>query len=288
MVKYLVTGVKGQLGYDIVKELTNRGYNNILGVDYDNMDITDKDIVKEVITDFKPDVIFHCAAYTNVDQAEDNEELCTKVNVEGTKNITEAAKIVGSKLFYISTDYIFDGEKNTPYEVNDEANPKSIYGLTKYLGELEALKHNKTFVVRISWVFGINGKNFVRTMLKLSETRKELNVVSDQVGSPTYTVDLSKLLIDMSETEKYGVYHATNRGFVSWYEFAKAIFESNNIDMKLNAIPSSEYPTKATRPTNSRLSKQNLVNNGFNELPTWEDALDRYNEELRKEFVKKI
>lgn len=288
--KCLVTGVKGQLGYDIVRELNSRGYTDVLGLDYDAMDITSKDQVKKVIAGYMPDVIFHCAAYTQVDKAEEDQDKCVRVNVEGTKNIMEVAKAIDSKLIYISTDYVFDGEKNEPYEVNDKANPRSIYGNTKYLGELEALRNNKTFVVRISWVFGINGSNFVKTMLRLAETKTELNVVCDQIGSPTYTVDLSRLLVDMSETEKYGVYHATNEGFISWYEFAKAIFETNNIEMKVNAIPASSYPTKAERPYNSRLSKQSLIDNGFKQLPTWEDALDRYNEELKNEenLVKKI
>lgn len=276
----LVTGVKGQLGYDIVKELEKRGYTDILGLDYDEMDITNKEQVEKVVKTYHPAVIFHCAAYTAVDKAEEDIETCTKVNVDGTKNIAEVAKKIGSKLIYISTDYVFDGTKDGLYEVTDNQNPKSIYGLTKYKGELEALKNDKTYVVRISWVFGINGKNFVKTMLKLSETKSELNIVSDQVGSPTYTVDLSRLLVDMAETDKYGVYHATNEGFVSWYYFAKAIFETNYIDMKLNPVPTSEYPTKAERPLNSRLSKKSLDDNGFKRLPSWEDALDRYSNEL--------
>jgi dTDP-4-dehydrorhamnose reductase len=232
-----------------------------------------------------PDVIFHCAAYTAVDKAEENIDTCTKVNVDGTRNIAEAAKEIGSKLIYISTDYVFDGTKDGIYEVNDTPNPKSIYGLTKYKGELEALKNDKTYVVRVSWVFGINGKNFVKTMIKLSETRNEVNVVNDQIGSPTYTVDLSRLLVDMAETDKYGLYFATNENYISWADFAKLIFDVMGIEMKVNPVSTKEYlasmtNTIAERPMNSRLSKQKLIDNGFALLPTVRDALERYKEEL--------
>lgn len=288
--KCLITGAKGQLGYDVIKELKNRGYNEILATDRDNMDITDETQVMKIIEDYQPDVIFHCAAYTNVDQAEEDINICTKVNVDGTRNLVSAAKKVGSKLLYISTDYVFDGTKDGIYETKDTPNPKSIYGLTKYKGELEALKHDKAFIVRISWVFGINGDNFVKKMLRLAETKKELSIVNDQVGSPTYTVDLSKLLIDMAQTDKYGIYHATNKGFISWYYFAKAIFETAGINIKLNPVSSDAFPSKAERPMNSRLSKENLIENGFKPLPSWEDALYEYiNEELiyKKEYVKR-
>jgi dTDP-4-dehydrorhamnose reductase len=288
--KSLVTGVKGQLGYDIVKELTKRGYTDILAVDYEDMDITNKEQVESVIKGYNPDVIFHCAAYTAVDKAEENVEACTKVNVEGTRNIAEVAKEIGSKLIYISTDYVFDGTKEGIYEVTDTPNPKSVYGLTKYKGELEALKNDKTYVVRISWVFGINGKNFVKTMIKLSQTNDQIPVVNDQIGSPTYTVDLAKLLVDMAETDKYGLYFATNEGYMNWADFAKLIFEVMGIEMKVNPISTEEYlagmdKVIAERPMNSRLSKQKLIDNGFKLLPTVKDALERYREELIKADV---
>lgn len=288
--RYLITGYKGQLGYDIVRELKKRNENDIISLDVDDMDITNKDTVDTVITKYNPDVIMHCAAYTNVDGAEDNEELCYKVNVIGTKNIVEVAKKIDAKMLYISTDYIFDGNKEGLYEINDKANPLSVYGKTKYEGELETLKHDKSFIVRISWVFGINGKNFIRTMLRLAETRNEINVVCDQIGSPTYTVDLSKLLVDIVNTDKYGIYHANNSGYCSWADFAKYIFEINSINVKVNPIKAADYPSKAIRPYNSKLSKQSLIDNGFELLPAWEDAVLRYNEELNneKQLVKKL
>ena len=284
--KYLITGVEGQLGYDIIRELKKRGVNdnNIIAPTLSEMDITDIDQVENIILASKPDVIFHCAAWTNVDLAEDNEETVYKVNVEGTKNIVEMAKKVGAKVIYISTDYVFDGKKIDLYEIEDKPNPLSVYGKTKYLGEIETLKYQKSFIVRISWVFGINGKNFVKKMFELAETKNELNIVADQLGSPTYTVDLAPLLIDIANTEKYGIYHATNSGCCSWAEFAKYIFESNNLSVKVNEISTSDYPTKATRPLNSGLSKKSLIDNGFNTLPHWKDAIDRYNVELKEEI----
>ena len=283
--KYLVTGYNGQLGYDIVRELKNRGVSDedIIPTDVGDMDVTDRDAVIKKVNDVNPDVIFHNAAWTNVDGAEDSKELCEKVNYLGTKNMVDAAKIVGAKIVYISTDYVFDGTKDGLYEVNDQTNPLSVYGMTKYQGEEAVRSYDNHFIVRISWVFGINGKNFIRTMLKLSESRDELNVVADQVGSPTYTVDLARLLVDMVSTNKYGTYHANNEGFCSWAEFAKYIFDSSNIDMKVNAIPTSSYPQKATRPLNSKLSKKSLDDAGFNRLPDWKDAVNRYKEELINE-----
>lgn len=281
--KYLVTGVKGQLGYDIVKRLKEKGYEDILALDYTEMDITNKEQVKEVITQYNPDVIFHCAAWTQVDKAEDEMYKCRDVNVNGTNNIAEVAKEIGSKMIYISTDYIFDGTKDGLYEVNDTPNPKSVYGETKYLGE-EAVRQQliKYFIVRISWVFGINGNNFIKTMLRLAETKSELNVVNDQIGSPTYTEDLAKLLVNMSETEKYGTYHATNEGFCSWAEFAKYIMDESDGKMIIHGIPSEEYPQKAYRPKNSRMSKESLDEAGFERLPAWQDAVKRYIKELKK------
>ena len=288
--KFFVTGSGGQLGYDVVRELKSRGYNDIASPRSSELDLTDRDAVIKYIKDYKPDVIIHSAAYTKVDQAEEDEANALNVNAYATSYISQAAKEVDARLIYISTDYVFDGEKDLDkaYEVDDRTNPTSIYGLTKLLGEKKALNNPKTFVVRTSWVFGINGNNFVKTMLKLSETRNELNVVSDQYGSPTYTVDLAKLLVDMSLTNKYGIYHANNEGYTNWADFAEEIFKSNNIDMKVNHITSDEYPQKAKRPKNSKLSKKSLINAGFNLLPTWQDALHRYNEELKLESKKKL
>lgn len=274
--RILVTGVKGQLGYDIVRELSERGYEDVRGIDKDDLDITDEVAVENYVSEYNPDVIMHNAAWTAVDAAEDNPEACYKVNVLGTRYLAEAAEKVGAKIVYISTDYVFDGEGEVYFEVDDTKAPLSVYGKTKYEGELEAKKCNKHFIVRISWVFGVNGKNFVKTMLTLAETKTELNVVADQIGSPTYTYDLSKLLCDMIETEKYGVYHATNENICSWCDFAKKIFEIAGKDMKVNAVTSDQYPAKAHRPKNSRLSKKSLDDAGFNRLPTWEDAVERY------------
>ena len=279
--RILVTGVAGQLGFDVCRELKERGYTDVLGIDKEQLDLTNEQEVKEFINIYKPDVIMHKAAWTAVDLAEDMQEECFKANVLATRYIAEAAEKLNSKLVYISTDYVFDGKGNKFFQVNDVKAPLSVYGKTKYLGELEAQKCSRHFIVRISWVFGINGKNFVKTMLKLAETKTELNVVCDQVGSPTYTYDLSKLLCDMIKTEKYGVYHATNENVCSWYEFAKAIFKTAEVDMKVNPVTTSQYgATKAVRPLNSRLSKSCLDKAGFKRLPTWQDALDRYVQEL--------
>lgn len=281
--KCLVTGISGQLGYDVEKELKRRGYNDIYGVDKNNLDITNHDAVISYVNNLKPDVIFHNAAYTQVDNAEDDQNNCYNVNVIGIKNLVEAANNVNAKIIYISTDYVFPGTGTIPYEVDDEKNPQNYYGKTKYEGELEVKKYPKHFIVRTSWVFGINGKNFVKTMLRVSEEKKEVSVVSDQIGSPTYTVDLAHLLVDMAETEKYGTYHANNEGYCSWAEFTEYIYKTNNRNVRVKHITTSEYKTKALRPLNSRLSKKSLVNNGFKLLPTWQDAIDRYNIELRKE-----
>lgn len=279
--KILVTGVNGQLGHDVCKELVRRGFNDVLGIDKEDLDITDRAKVEELISNYKPDIIIHNAAWTAVDKAEDEKVACYAVNVLGTRYISECAQKLGSKLVYISTDYVFDGKGNKPFEVDSPTNPLSTYGKTKLEGELEAKKCDKHFILRTSWVFGINGGNFVKTMLRLAQTRDTLNVVNDQIGSPTYTVDLAKLICDMINTDKYGTYHATNEGLCSWYEFTNKIFEINNIThVKVNGIPTSEYPTKATRPLNSRLSKKSLVENGFGTLPTWQDALNRYKAEL--------
>ncbi len=284
--RYLITGCKGQLGYDLIRELNKRGIYDILNLDIEDLNITDKEAVDKVFNDYKPDCVFHCAAWTNVDGAEDNYEACYNVNVVGTKNISEASLKTNSKLIYISTDYVFDGTKKGTYDVYDKTNPQSVYGKTKYLGEQEAKKNPKSFIVRTSWVFGINGKNFVKTMLNLAETKKEINVVSDQYGSPTYTVDLAKLLVDMMDTDKYGVYHANNEGYCNWAEFADYIFKANNKDVKVNYILTKDYPTKAIRPLNSKLNKVCLDDDDFDRLPTWQDAVNRYSEELEKEKVR--
>lgn len=279
--KVLVTGTKGQLGYDVVKELEKRGHTAV-SVDIEEMDITDAASVNQVITEAGVEAVIHCAAYTAVDAAEENVELCRKVNAEGTENIAKVCKKLDLKMIYISTDYVFDGEGERPWEADDERHPLNVYGQTKYEGELAVEKYlEKYFIVRIAWVFGVNGKNFIKTMLKLSETHSELNVVDDQVGSPTYTYDLAVLLVDMVETEKYGRYHATNEGLCTWYEFAKEIFRQAGVDVKVNPVTSEMFPAKAKRPKNSRMSKEKLEENGFHRLPTWQNALERYLSEIR-------
>lgn len=274
--KVLVTGVKGQLGYDVVNELEKRGHTAI-GTDVEEMDITDAEKVREVLDAEKPDAVIHCAAYTAVDAAEDNVELCRKINAEGTENIAKACKELGCKLLYVSTDYVFNGEGERPWEPDDEREPLNVYGQTKYEGELAVEKYvEKFFIVRIAWVFGINGKNFIKTMLRLGEDHDELTVVADQIGSPTYTYDLARLLVDMIGSDKYGRYHATNEGLCSWYDFAVEIFRQAGMDVRVRPVTSEEYPAKAKRPHNSRMDKAKLEENGFERLPDWKDALGRY------------
>ena len=264
--KVLVTGTKGQLGYDVVNELEKRGHTAV-AVDIEEMDITDAVSVERVITEAEVEAVIHCAAYTAVDAAEDNVEICRRVNAEGTKNIAKVCKKLDLKMIYISTDYVFDGEGERPWEPDDERHPLNVYGQTKYEGELAVEKYlEKYFIVRIAWVFGVNGKNFIKTMLKLSETHEELNVVDDQVGSPTYTYDLAVLLVDMVESDKYGRYHATNEGLCTWYEFAKEIFRQAGVEVKVNPVTSDMFPAKAKRPKNSRMSKEKLDANGFHRL----------------------
>lgn len=278
--KVLVTGVKGQLGYDVMAELAKRNIKAI-GVDIDEMDITDKISVEKVIGEAAPDVVVHCAAYTAVDAAEDNEALCRRVNADGTRNIAEVCKKLDCKMVYISTDYVFDGQGTRPWEPDDERHPLNVYGQTKYEGELAVQENlSKYFIVRIAWVFGKNGKNFVKTMLKLAETHDKLTVVNDQFGSPTYTHDLARLLVDMIQTDKYGIYHATNEGICTWYEFACEIFKQAGVKIEVTPVPASEYPAKAKRPENSRLDKSKLTENGFERLPSWQDALGRYLKEI--------
>jgi len=281
--KVLVTGVKGQLGYDVCKVLSQRGIEH-LGVDIENFDITDREAVRRFITEYGPDAVVHCSAWTAVDAAEDVPEKVEAVNVEGPRNIALVCKELGAKMVYISTDYVFPGDGEQFYQVDDPTGPSSVYGRTKLGGEL-AVKEllERYFIVRISWVFGKNGNNFVRTMLRLSETRDELGVVCDQIGSPTYTADLAPLLCDMIESEKYGTYHATNEGLCSWAEFAQEIFRLAGKQVKVNHILTKDYPVKAKRPLNSRLSKQCLEDAGFHRLPTWQDALARYIDVLKSE-----
>ncbi len=284
--KILVTGVKGQLGFDCVRELHKRGYTNVLGIDREELDITDHDAVIKYITEAKPSVVMHNAAWTAVDKAEETPDAVYAVNALGPKYIAEACKMVGAKMVYISTDYVFNGLGDKPFNIDDPKEGLSVYGKTKAQGEdFVRSQISDYFIVRISWVFGVNGNNFVKTMLKLAGMGKtELNVVCDQIGSVTYTYDLSKLLCDMIETDKYGVYHATNEGYISWAEFAEEIFKQSNNNVKVNYVTTEEYlkmvPQQAKRPLNSRMSKESLDKAGFKRLPNWKDALNRYLKEL--------
>lgn len=287
-VRIIVTGVKGQLGHDCLRRLSEDGFTNVLGIDIDDLDITDETAVNELILKEKPKVVIHNAAWTAVDKAEQFEEQVYKVNALGPKYIAEACKKVDAKMVYISTDYAFNGKGENFFEVNDKKDGLSIYGKTKSQGE-DFVKSSldKYFIVRISWVFGINGNNFIKTMLKLADSGKtELNIVCDQIGSPTYTYDLAKLLVEMIKTDKYGVYHATNEGVCSWAEFASYIFKVAKRNVKVNPITTEEYkklvPSQADRPLNSRMSKTSLDEAGFSRLPSWKDAVNRYLKELEK------
>ena len=272
----IVTGITGQLGHDVLKELNQRGMD-ALGTTRNEINLTTEAGAKNFILDKKPETVIHCAAYTAVDKAESDAELALTVNGLGTRWIAEACREVGAKMIYISTDYVFGGDGRTPYEVHDEKNPVNVYGRSKLLGEdaVSMILH-RHFIVRVSWVFGVNGKNFVKTMLRLAETKKILRVVNDQFGSPTYTADLAKLLADMAATDKFGIYHATNEGFCSWAEFAREIFSQAGLDVEVEGIPTIDYPTPARRPFNSRLSKKSLDAAGFNRLPEWQDAVKRF------------
>lgn len=274
--KVLVTGIKGQLGFDVCNELTRRGIEN-QGIDRDECDITNKQAVLDYIYNYAPDVVVHCAAYTAVDRAESEEHVCRRVNRDGTEYIALACKTINAKMVYISTDYVFNGEGDKFFEVDDETGPLNMYGLTKLEGEEQVRKIlEKYFIVRISWVFGVNGNNFINTMLRLAGGNKELKIVADQIGSPTFTYDLAPLICDMIETEKYGTYHATNEGECSWAEFAEHIFKVAGQNVLVHHITTEEYPTKAVRPKNSRLSKKSLDEAGFRRLPDWKDAVERY------------
>lgn len=303
--KFFVTGVGGQLGHDVMNELISRGYEGI-GSDiqsvysgsqdgsavtkapYRMLDITDKEAVEKVITESKPDVVIHCAAWTAVDMAEDDDKIAKvrSINADGTRNIAEICQKLDCKMIYISTDYVFDGQGTEPWKPDcKDYKPLNVYGQTKLEGELAVSSIlQKYFIVRIAWVFGLNGNNFIKTMLKVGKNHDVLRVVNDQIGTPTYTYDLARLLVDMSETEKYGYYHATNEGgYISWYDFAREIFNQAGYKTEVIPVTTEEYGlSKAARPFNSRLDKSKLIENGFRPLPTWQDALSRYLKEIEK------
>lgn len=293
--KVLVTGVGGQLGYDVLNELIKRGHtavgSDILpGADtsaqYVQLDITDKAAVEKIITELNPDAVIHCAAWTAVDAAEDEENIdkVHAINADGTENIAKACKKLDIKMIYISTDYVFDGQGSEPWKPDcTDYKPLSVYGRSKLEGEL-AVRANldRYFIVRIAWVFGVNGKNFIKTMLSVGKKHDAVRVVNDQIGTPTYTYDLARLLADMVESEKYGTYHVTNEGgYISWYDFTKEIYRQAGYQTKVLPVTTEEYGlSKATRPFNSRLDKSKLGENGFEPLPTWQDALSRYLKEI--------
>lgn len=285
--KVLVTGVKGQLGHDVVNELNSRNHIAV-GVDVEEMDITDSAAVEKVIKAERPDAVIHCAAWTAVDAAEEkeNREKVFAINAHGTENIAKVCKDIGAKMIYISTDYVFDGQGDKPWQPDDKSySPLNVYGESKLKGELAVLKTlDKFFIVRIAWVFGLNGKNFIKTMLNVAKTHDTVRVVNDQVGTPTYTKDLSRLLVDMAETEKYGYYHATNEGgYISWCDFTKEIYRQAGLNTQVVPVSTEEYGlSKAKRPFNSRLDKKKLKENGFTPLPDWKDALKRYLKELNE------
>lgn len=291
--KVLVTGVGGQLGYDVMNELIKRGHtavgSDIIDKDDDNyikLDITDKQAVKKVISETKPDAVIHCAAWTAVDAAEDeeNKDKVFAINSNGTRYIAQACKTVDCKMIYISTDYVFNGEGTEPWQPDcKDYAPLCVYGQSKLDGELAVSQTlDKYYIVRIAWVFGKNGKNFIKTMLNVGKKHPEVRVVNDQIGTPTYTFDLARLLVDMAETDKYGYYHATNEGgYISWYDFTCEIYRQAGYITKVTPVTTAEYGlSKAKRPFNSRLDKSKLTNNGFKALPTWQDALSRYLKEI--------
>ena len=302
--KIFVTGVAGQLGHDVMNELSDRGYDGI-GSDiaeqysgiqdnsdvtkmpYVSLDITDENAVRNTLISNKPDVVIHCAAWTAVDMAENDDkvEIVRNINANGTRYIAKACKEINAKMVYISTDYVFDGQGEQPWLPDcKDFSPLNVYGQTKLEGEMAVSSIlDKYFIVRIAWVFGVNGKNFIKTMLNVGKTHDTLKVVNDQIGTPTYTLDLARLLIDMVETEKYGYYHATNEGgYISWYEFACEIFRQAGYSTKVLPVTTEEYGiSKAARPFNSRLDKHKLIEMGFEPLPTWQDALKRYLQEIQ-------
>lgn len=279
--RILVTGVTGQLGYDVVRCLKERRMECV-GTGSSDFDLTDADAVREYLLRYRPDIVIHCAGYTNVNQAEQEQELCRAVNVDGTRAIALACRELDAGMVYISTDYVFPGDGTQFYETDDRKNPQCVYGRTKYEGE-QAVQGilEKYVIVRVSWMFGANGDNFVKTMLRLGRMRQEIRVVDDQVGSPSYTKDIAPVLCDIAVSAKYGVYHLTNEGVCSWAEFTQEIFRQAGIGAKVIPIPSREYPTPAKRPLNSRLSKRCLDEAGFARLPQWQDALARFLKELQ-------
>lgn len=279
--KVLVTGVAGQLGYDVVKELDKRNIEN-LGVDIADFDLTDENAVKAAVKHYSPTHIVHCAAYTAVDKAESDKETCRRVNVDGTRFLAWSAREIDAKFMHFSTDYVFDGySKATPWEVDDPKNPQSVYGLTKSLSEDAVIDIlDKYYILRLSWVFGKNGHNFIKTMLNLAKQGKSLKVVADQIGAPTYTKDVAVLACDMLPTQKYGIYHTPNQGATSWFDFASEIFELAGYTPDLRACNTADYPSAAKRPLNSKLSLKALDEAGFNRLPHYKNALERYLMEL--------
>lgn len=302
--KFLVTGVNGQLGHDVMNELYKRGYEGvgsdkteaydgisdelaITKMNYISLDITDRCSVERVTNSVQPDVIIHCAAWTAVDMAEekDKRELVHAINADGTQNIADACKAINAKMIYLSTDYVFDGQGETPWEPDcKDYNPLNVYGQTKLEGELAVSKTlDKFFIVRIAWVFGLNGSNFVKTMINIGKTHDEVKVVNDQIGTPTYCLDLASLLVDMAETDKYGYYHATNEGgYISWYDFCVEIYRQYGLTTKVIPVTTAEYgQNRAARPMNSRLDKSKLSEAGFRPLPTWQDAVSRYLKEAQ-------
>lgn len=293
---FFVTGVNGQLGHDVMNELSKRGYEAIgsdiqdcceAGLPYISLDITDEKAVDKAILEIKPDAVIHCAAWTAVDMAEDDDKIdkVRAVNAGGTRNIANACKKIDCKMLYLSTDYVFDGQGTEPWKPDCKSfKPLNVYGQTKLEGELAVSELlEKFFIVRIAWVFGLNGKNFIKTMINVGKTHDEVRVVCDQIGTPTYTFDLARLLVDMCETEKYGFYHATNEGgYISWYDFCVEFYRQYGLKTRVTPVTTKEYGlSKATRPFNSRLDKSKLLENGFEPLPTWQDAVSRYLKEAK-------
>ncbi|WP_212957013.1 dTDP-4-dehydrorhamnose reductase [Bacillus sanguinis] len=274
--KVIVTGAKGQLAQDVLKQLEHTDLQ-VYGIDREELDITNNEAVQAYINKIKPDAIMHCAAYTNVDAAEEDAETAYKVNGLGTKYLAQAAGEIGAKMLYISTDYVFDGTAKSPYETSEPTKPLGVYGETKLAGETFVQQSvDKFFIVRTAWVFGIFGNNFVKTMLRLGKEHDEISVVHDQIGSPTYTVDLARFMIELIRSEKYGIYHATNTGVCSWYEFAVEIFNQAGIGVKVNPVTTEEFPRPAARPHYSVLSKQKIEDEGFSSLQDWKEALKAY------------
>ncbi|AFZ48026.1 dTDP-4-dehydrorhamnose reductase [Cyanobacterium stanieri PCC 7202] len=280
-IKILVTGSNGQLGYDVIQDLSQIGVK-IIATTKNDFDITNPTQTKQCISDINPDIIIHCAAYTAVDQAEEEKDICYSVNVEGTKNIAQIAQEINAKLVYISTDYVFDGSGNNPHLITDSINPLNHYGYTKAQGE-EVIRNliQRHFIIRTSWVYGINGNNFVKTMIRLAKSKKTIQVVNDQIGSPTYTKDLARFISKLIQTDNYGTYHGVNEGYCSWWQFAQEIFAQLSTNIEVIPISSQDYITKAQRPLNSRLSTVNIENIGLQKLPHWKNALTRYLQEIQ-------